>query len=285
MIILSPATQINLQNLINKPSHAVLLAGPEGSGKLYTAKYLASKIINIDSNKMDLYPYFKLIAAENGTILIEHIRELQKFLQLKTTGSGKIRRVAIIQDAHLMNVESQNALLKSLEEPPSDTIIILTTQNNLSLKETIYSRVVQIPIVTPSKAQLKNMVESNLSEQEADKYYTLSGGLPGLYFSLINQEASALMDSIQLAKNTLASTTYDRLLMVDNLSKHKDDIPHFLQALKIIASTALEQSAAKNNHHLTTKWYKILRTIYFTESYLPSNPNSKLLLNNLFLSL
>ncbi len=83
-------------------------------------------------------PYYKISIPKANTIKVNSIREIKKFISLDFSD---IRfRVIIISDAHLMNEEAQNALLKNLEEPPEGIIFILTTPFPNYLRETIRSR-------------------------------------------------------------------------------------------------------------------------------------------------
>lgn len=79
-----------------------------------------------------------LIKPEGKSIGIDRIRELKEWLSLKP--SKGTRKTAVIFEASEMTIEAQNSLLKTLEEPPLSTIIILTTQNKQSLLPTIVSR-------------------------------------------------------------------------------------------------------------------------------------------------
>ena len=83
-------------------------------------------------------PYHKIILPRASIIKINSIRDIRKFLSLNY--EDVLYRIILISDAHLMNEESQNALLKNLEEPPEGVIFILTTPYPGRLRETIRSR-------------------------------------------------------------------------------------------------------------------------------------------------
>jgi len=83
-------------------------------------------------------PFHKILIPKANAIKINSIRDTKKFLSMDYNEIGY--RFIIISDAHLMNEEAQNALLKSLEEPPEKVIFILTTPFVSKLRSTIISR-------------------------------------------------------------------------------------------------------------------------------------------------
>jgi DNA polymerase-3 subunit delta' len=87
-------------------------------------------------------------------------------------------RVVIVSDAHSMNPEASNALLKVLEEPPDQTVLILTTDQRFDILPTVLSRCQQIRFKPLSKATLKNLLvdKQNLAPNEANIIATLAGG-------------------------------------------------------------------------------------------------------------
>lgn len=80
-----------------------------------------------------------LIIDPEKSIKIDQIRQIQTFLSKKSWRSGK-QKTIIMKNAHLMTPQAQNAFLKTLEEPPANSEIILTTNNKTALIDTIISR-------------------------------------------------------------------------------------------------------------------------------------------------
>ncbi|HZM64072.1 MAG TPA: AAA family ATPase, partial [Candidatus Saccharimonadales bacterium] len=131
-VVIHDTTAKYLGDFIKHPHHALLVIGPDGIGKTTLAQIIAGQLLG--THQLEHYPYYLFLQpAETGTVSIETVRTMQKFLQLKTTGKGTIRRIICLEHADGLTQEAQNALLKLLEEPPADTVIILTAQSKRRL--------------------------------------------------------------------------------------------------------------------------------------------------------
>jgi len=108
---------------------AIIFAGPSSLGKRDMALKYIKSIQDID------YPDLIIIEPEKKVIQIDQIRELQKRFSLRSSF-----KACIIDRAETMNSQAQNCLLKTLEEPKGNTLIILITSKPESLLETIRSR-------------------------------------------------------------------------------------------------------------------------------------------------
>lgn len=128
---------------MNKVSHAYLFSGQEGIGKKMLAIEFAKELLV--TKNMETCVDFKMIQKlpEKKDILIEQVRDSIINDVHISPATGKYK-VYIIDDAHLMNGSAQNALLKTLEEPPKYVVIILITNNEKSLLTTVLSRVKKI---------------------------------------------------------------------------------------------------------------------------------------------
>jgi len=92
-LLVNPVTKGQLAHIAKKPPHAVLLTGPAGSGKQTLAVQTGATLLGIDAVKLEKYPYYRFIEPQKGTIAIELIRQLQRFLQLRTPGRAAVRAV------------------------------------------------------------------------------------------------------------------------------------------------------------------------------------------------
>ncbi len=258
--------------------HSIALIGPYGAGKAFTAMELAKMLLGADYQE---HKVFRISKKE--PIGIEDIRSLQLFLSLKTTGDSPVRRVVIIQDAQTMTIEAQNALLKTLEEPPADTKIILTITDTTSLRQTVYSRLLAIHVHPSSEEQIvAYFKKSGYSHEALRKAYLISRGYVGLCSALASNSEHDLIKAIAEAKLFLNSTTYERLISVEGLAKDKEKLALLLYAAKRVLAVAMHTTS---DNRVISSIISKLKTIYTTERSLHANPNMKLILTDLALTL
>lgn len=255
-----------------------MIVGSPGSGKSHVAQYITDKILG-DST----HSFVQIIEPEKTTISIEQVRSLQKFLSLKVPGKQKIRRVCIIEQAETLGVEAQNALLKILEEPPDDTVIMLLTTNDKTLLTTIISRVQTLQLLAIPKQQLVDSLDSR-DGKDIDRLHVLSGGLPGLFFELLNNDDHVLSTNIQKAKQYLQATSFERLSNPE-MPSTKTEIAAFLQALMMACSGALKVAISKGSFDDYKRWHKRCQLIYEVQQYNAKSISAKLILGRLALEI
>lgn len=287
-LLLHPNTTKFFNSIIANPVHALIIAGPPGSGKAALARYLAANILGLADSSLASYPYYQVISPSESSIAIENIRDLRKFVRLTTPGiSRHIRRVAIIENAQHMTIEAQNALLKILEEPPSDTVIVLTTISIYDLLPTITSRAQHFTLSRFSRDVLiQYFLTRGISKDKVERAFYMSDGNIALMSALLQDDrAHQLSEMIATMKSVLGSPPYNRLLAGNELSKDKNQLVIILTALERISHAMMLQSIETENNNSTRKWLKFLRCIEESNKRLRYNPNPKLLLNDLLLSL
>lgn len=150
--------------------HAYVFSGTAGIGKKTVAGIFAGMLICNAADISDpcgvcqacrlfisgANPDFRLIKAEGTSIGVDEIREIQGSVAIRPMYSK--RKVYIIEDADNMTVQAQNCLLKTLEEPPSYVVLILTASNYESLLETIRSRARRISFKKNTNAQVRQVI-------------------------------------------------------------------------------------------------------------------------------
>jgi DNA polymerase-3 subunit delta' len=147
-------------------------------------------------------PYHKVFLPKANNIKISSIRDIKKFLSLDY---GEIaHRFIIISDAHLMNEEAQNALLKNLEEPPENVIFILCTSQVSKLRNTIISRCWRINFDPLGEADIAEILKKffNIDQKIIEAVTPFSNGSIQTALQLIN------MDVIKLKEKTISVLRY-----------------------------------------------------------------------------
>lgn len=122
---------------MDRISHAYLLTGPRGVGKTSVARILAHEINGLvyDENATNL-DIIEIDAASNNGV--EDVRDLREKVQIAPVAAKK--KIYIIDEVHMLSKAAFNALLKTLEEPPTHVVFILATTNVEKLPDTIISR-------------------------------------------------------------------------------------------------------------------------------------------------
>lgn len=168
----------------SKLNHAYLFDGPAGIGKKTIAEIFAQMIMCTDIDKSSdflapcgncdncvmfrekTHPDYHFFSTENETIKIKEIRDF--FENINLTPHYSVKKIYVIDGAEKMTTQAQNCILKTLEEPPSDVVIILLTANKEMLLETINSRVLTYSFKKYSKEEIKQAVEESLENLDKD---------------------------------------------------------------------------------------------------------------------
>src|SRR5206468_7519133 len=145
----------------NRLAHAYLITGPPGSGKQLLAANLASLVNGTPAKDVFTAKAQEIFVArpesKSRRIVIAQIRELEHALQMRAS-NGR-RKVAIIPDADRLQTAAANAFLKTLEEPPKDSLLLLLSALPEALPETILSRCIAIPLEPNGQPQRRNEEE------------------------------------------------------------------------------------------------------------------------------
>src|SRR5436190_14967064 len=141
----------------NRLAHAYLITGPPGSGKEVLAAELASLVNGTPAKDVFSAKAREIFVArpesKSRRISIEQIRGLEHALQMRAASSR--RKVAIIPNADRLGDQAANAFLKTLEEPPQDSLLLLLTALPEVLPETILSRCIAISLAPNGEVHSK----------------------------------------------------------------------------------------------------------------------------------
>lgn len=185
----------------NKIGHAYILSGEPGIGKRTLAHYMAKTILctNRDDNQAPcnncracktfdahVNPNFKVVRHETKNIVIKQIRSILEDIEIRPSVGKK---VYIIEEADRMTTQAQNCILKTLEEPPSYAVILLTTAIYDSLLVTIKSRAVQVSLKPYTLPEMLNVLNAKgISIIGKEYLISLSQGIPGKAINLIDDK-------------------------------------------------------------------------------------------------
>jgi DNA polymerase III subunit delta' len=181
--------------------HAYLISGPPGSGKRGLASDLSNLVTGTKADDVFAAPPPGIYVAEpeskSRRIVIDQVRTLEHALQMRSA-NGR-RKVAIMADADRLQPQAANAFLKTLEEPPNDSLLILLSAMPEVLPDTILSRCVSVPLAAPEKvarsAEQNELVDllgeaANSTGQGIQPAYQLAGG----FHRLLRQVRETIQD-------------------------------------------------------------------------------------------
>lgn len=173
----------------NKFSHAHIFLGEDGIGKSVIAKNIAIKLIG-ESEYKDYVDIVHFRSEKNkASIGVNAIRELIEEINKKPYQSDK--KVVIIHEGHKMTIQAQNALLKTIEEPPKNVFIFILCENIENILDTIKSRCQIHKFNTLSEDDMRTYLQVNYPELNEDNIALLlsfSSGIPGKAEFLMNNE-------------------------------------------------------------------------------------------------
>lgn len=193
-----------------RSTHAWLFAGPAGVGKTECAMAFAGHLIGAGDDRRtgelfaagthpDMHVIAREIDTENSDALQHryarrHIEERAKGTKPKTVITiGQIRhlidavgtrvhsgrcKVILVLDAHAMNINAANALLKLLEEPPEDTLLVCVTDQVHRLPATVRSRCAIVTFATPPREAAREWLVERVDGDSVDAALNLAGGSP-----------------------------------------------------------------------------------------------------------
>lgn len=137
----APLTRLLAVHEAGRLPHAILIRAGVGWGEVMLADRLALELIgrqDLQTARTLAHPDLKWVEPEGAVIKVDDIREVSRFA-VGTRQSAPCK-VVVVESADLMNASAANALLKTLEEPPADTYLILTSCRPARLLPTIVSR-------------------------------------------------------------------------------------------------------------------------------------------------
>ena len=171
-------SDLMLQAEQNRLSHAYIVSGPSGIGKFDFAhkfsKYLlcGSPINDLPCGECsdcilhnNAHPNLRILKPESGgsEIKVDQVRSLIEFFSM--TGHSNRLKICLINEAHRLNINATNALLKTLEEPAGSSVILLCSSQLGLLSPTLKSRCQKFPIDIPSREVSLSWLKANIKKE------------------------------------------------------------------------------------------------------------------------
>ena len=202
-----PAARIALAAALEQPYHAYVFTGPPGSGKRSAARALAAELLAAGSEDpenarrralADPSPHPDLVwLCPPGTQhLVEEVRE-RVIAAARYRPFESDRRVFVIEAAEAMAEESQNAMLKTLEEPPPFAHLILITSEPEALLETVRSRCRAVRFSKLSAEAVEQRLDTDADPLERRAVARLSDGDPERARFLLSDDGRALRGAVE----------------------------------------------------------------------------------------
>ena len=226
-------------------SHAHLIIGPNGIGKSILARIFALKILNKekDIDYVDIVNY----RPSKASMGVDEVREIIEEVSKRPYEGDK--KVIIIHEGSKLTIQAQNALLKTIEEPPQGVYIILLAESLETLLETIKSRC-QVYKLTPlNNKQIEKYINTlgNYSEEEIKASLAYGEGIPGKAERLLNDDNLSelreiivkLLKDINYAKEDLVLIYENKL---ENYKAQQDEVLNLMASFirDIIVSKEVE---------------------------------------------
>lgn len=282
-------------------AHALLFAGPDGIGKRSIALALAAWMSCEERDGADdacgecpscrqipvgTHPDLMVVslAAGKKEIGVDRARDLKRFTQLRPMRAAS--KVVIVDDAHLLTVAAQNALLKTLEEPPNRSLIILVASTPDALLTTVRSRCQRVQFVPLAEATVVELlVAQGIAEADAALLASLAEGSVGRALSLRDSVLGGHRAQLEQLLAGVGGARYPALMqLADALGKPESELASKLELLLAqYRNEAVEHLEDAPRRVAALRRADLVREAWQTVRY--RNPNRQLLIESLLLRL
>ena len=214
--------------LKNTLSHAHLIAGEDGVGKGKLANILAKFILNgdLDREYVDIINY----SSEKSSFGVDDVRDIIEEVYKKPFEKDK--KVIIIHEGNKLTIQAQNALLKTIEEPPKGVYIIILCESLELILDTIKSRCEIYKLKPLTKSELYEYIKIkkfNYDENEIKSAIAFSEGVPGRIDRYFNDDKlRELRNNIVILIKNLNKNDLEAILQQEesfsNLKNYKEEV-------------------------------------------------------------
>ena len=265
----------------NRIPHAIIVEGEKGLGRHILAEFLSSAILCSGNNspcgecqscrlrEAHSHPDISTVAPEDKkkNIAVGQIRELRQSAFVKPHLGN--RRVFIIDKAETMNEQSQNTLLKILEEPPAGVYFILITESAKAMLETVLSRCVTFKLAPPPRKDAAEWINANIKPKRdfelINKALDESKGNIGRAVELLRKRNADSPEAIakSFCELLFSGDEYTMLLTLNKFQQDRPKADVFLSSFKYEISVLLRKNYSDpQKAKLLTELYTLCDRFY-----------------------
>ncbi len=238
----------------NRLPHALLLAGETGSGTGFAARCLAADVLypaggphaEAVVNGVDTECVTLRGSGASGQIKVDDVRDACAEICRSALGTDARGRALFLYGAQNLNPNSSNALLKTLEEPPRDVLVLLTANSTAAVLPTIRSRCAAYtlaPVPLESCAAALREENNALSQEQAEDLAFLCGGLLGTARrALQNPEQKALLQrAAEICRSAARRDAYRVQALLSGVERERETAGQLLDWLDLLCGAALRR--------------------------------------------
>ncbi len=275
-------------------AHAILIEGEEGLGKKTLARFISSALLCEGEDKpcgkcractlveKDSHTDVSFFSPDGVYYKVAQIRDIREKAYVMPIEAK--RKIFILEKADLMNKQSQNALLKIIEEPPSFLTFILLCENSEALLPTVLSRCVKFRLSAPNFIEARDFLVSlgKDKEQSGDALISTGCNIGKALSVLENTMPAPILAAKELFSLFEEEKRLDALLLFHKFEKNREDIILLLSTLRSeIVSKMKENFLSENSFRKTVRYNEAVEKIIECIKKLKQNGNVTLLTTTL----
>lgn len=266
--LLHPLTEKELNLLTTVVPHAIHITGPKGVGLKQIAREFSDRI----------GAEYRSIEAQESTVGVDQIRDLYGL-----TRGRKVKPQVLILSGESLSIQAQHAFLKLLEEPPTNTVFVITSHDTSSLLETVLSRMQLLTVRPLSQLQSSQLIDDrvpDIDQRQKSQLLFLSSGLPAELSRMLADPIYFNQKVVQMkqAQQYILSNRYGRLTLLHAHAKNRTELYGYIKTITRLLHHDVYQKKLISESHVD-----LLKRLERASSALISNGNLKLIAAQLVL--
>ncbi len=270
--------------------HAMIIEGESGGGKTVLSRFLAAALLCDQSEKpcgscracalakAGTHPDLFITDLEDKkkNISVDQIRKLRNEAYIRPQMGD--RKVFIIESADTMNPQSQNAILKVLEEPPGDTVFILNVRSRAALLPTIISRCVTYTLCEPEITEAAEYISAQYGVEKSEAVALLnqnSNRIGRAVAALHSKKSGTYQMAVDYLDAAEKGSLYDLIAITAPLEKERVKTAEFFGHLSFLLLGRIKSAAVENKS--AKKEFRMYGVCKEAEASLQNNVNLPLL--------